>query len=88
MVFYELILTLVGVNVRINHETNNVRDLTAPLSMKETLSRMTSSCVFPGPCGIKCSPYIIGKLVTIDINDFGAMVTQNSSTRIIAHANW
>jgi len=49
---------------------------------------MTSSGVIRGLCGLKCSPYIIGKLVTTAINDFGAMVTENMSSRIIAHAHW
>jgi len=37
---------------------------------------MTSSGVIPGTCGLKCSPYIIGELVTTAINDFGTMVTK------------
>ena len=49
---------------------------------------MTSPGVIPDPCGLKCSPYIIGKLVTTAINEFGAMVTNNIPSRIIAHANW
>jgi len=43
--------------------------------MNGTLSRMTSSGVIKGPCGLKYSPYIIGELVTTAINDFGTMVT-------------
>jgi len=42
---------------------------------------MTSSGITPGPCGLKYSPYIIGELVTTAINDFGAMVTKNISSR-------
>ena len=82
--FYQHILTLVGLNVKINHEINNVHDLTAALSMNGTLSRMTLSQV---QCVLNVSPYIIEKLVTTAINDFGAMVTKNISSRIIAHAN-
>ena len=52
---------------------------------------MTSSGVTTGPCRLKFSPYIIGELVIMHmtaINNFGAMVTKNNSSRIIAHANW
>jgi len=49
---------------------------------------MTSSGVIRGPCGLKFSPYMMGKLVTTAINDFGTMVTENKSSRIIAHAHW
>ena len=84
VMFYQHILTLVGLNVKINHEINNVHDLTAALSMNGTLSRMTLSQV---QCVLNVSPYIIEKLVTTAINGFGAMVTKNISSRIIAHAN-
>ena len=40
-VFMRFFWTLIWLRVRINYETNNVRDLTAPLSMNGTLSRMT-----------------------------------------------
>ena len=56
--FYEHIWTLVGLNVKIDHGINNVNDLTAALSINQTLSQMMSSGVTPGPCGQKFSPYI------------------------------
>jgi len=52
--------------------------------MNGTLSRMTSSGVTPGPYSPKFSPYIIGKLLTTDINDFRAMAQKSISSRIIA----
>ena len=84
------ILTLVGLNVRINHEINNFCDLTVPLSMNGTLFQIMASDVIPDQCSLKCSHFIIGKMVTTDINDFGAMVTnykkhffKNSSTHTL-----
>jgi len=38
---------------------------------------MTSRGVIPGPCGLKCSPYIIGELVTIAINDISSIIIAN-----------
>ena len=75
--------------MRINHEINNVLDLTAPLPMNDTLYRMPALGVIRGLCSIKCSLYILGKLVTTAIKECRILVTKkNISSKIIAHANW
>ena len=79
--FYEHILTLVGLNVRM------FVFLQRPYPWMERYTEwrhQALSQVHAGPCNLKSSYYIIGKLVIAAINDFPAIVTkQTISSRII-----